>query len=101
MLTPRLLDDLDVWLFYPGSSGREEVYIVGSVKADRYLTVPGSKLAAVRAFIGQLDGQHSLDQARGRLIREQGVEIDVEALYRKFERTGLAVEQPEKSRGDL
>jgi Zn-dependent protease len=96
-----LLDDLDVWLFYPSSPGREEVYIVGSITADRYLTVPGSKLAAVRAFIAELDGQRSLDQAREGMMRERGVEIDVEALYRKFERAGLVVGQSGKPRGDL
>jgi Zn-dependent protease len=100
-VAPRLLDDLDVWQFYPRSSSAEEVYIVGSITADRYLTVPGSKLPAVRAFIGQLDGRLSLDEARERMIREHGVEMDVDALYRKFKRAGLVAAQSDRQQGDL
>jgi putative peptide zinc metalloprotease protein len=97
---PRLLEDVAVWPFY--TRGRsEDVYIVGSITADRYLTVPGSKLPAVRAFMQQLDGRRTLDQARRGMIREHGVEMDVVSLYRRFEQAGLLAGHGEGSAGDL
>lgn len=99
-LPPRLLDDVSVWLFYPRAAGRDEIYIVGSITADRYLTVPGSMLPAVRAFIDQLDGRRSLDEARERM-RERGIEMDVEALHRKFVRAGLVLTRSNRPMGDI
>ena len=90
MLTqPRLLEDVSVWLLYPRGSRSEEVYTVGSITADRYLAVPGSKLPAVQAFMHQLNGQKTLDEIQAAMIRENGLQLDVAALHRKFSRAGL------------
>src|SRR6266404_2055140 len=98
---PKLLDDVGVWLFYARGGRSEDIYTVGSITADRYLTVPGSKLPAVRAFMQQLDGQRTLEQIHEGMIREHGVELDVEALHRKFRRAGLLVEPIGGPGGDL
>jgi hypothetical protein len=37
--------------FYQRAPSAEDTYIVGSISADRYLTVPESKLPAIRAFL--------------------------------------------------
>src|SRR5690242_14700393 len=98
---PRLVEDLQIWPFYPRKAGREAVFSVGSISADRYLTVPDSTLPAVRAFIEQLDGERTLSDARERMLRQHGVDLDVEALYRKFSRAGLTVEHSRPESGDI
>ncbi len=89
---PKLLDDVGVWLLHARSSRSEEIYTVGSITADRYLAVPGSKLPAVRVFMQQLNGQQTLEQIQEVMIREHGVQLDVTALHRKFRRAGLLAE---------
>src|SRR6266699_4537709 len=89
---PKLLDDVGVWLFHARGSRSEEIYTVGSVTADRYLAVPGSKLPAVRAFMQQLNGQQTLEQIQEAMIREHGLQVDVTALHGKFRRAGLLAE---------
>ena len=98
---PKLLDDVGVWLFYPRGSRSEDVYTVGSITADRYLTVPGSKLQAVRAFMQQLNGRRTLEQIHEDMIREHGLEIDVITLHRKFRRAGLLAGPGGNQGGDI
>ena len=98
---PKLLDDVSVWLLYPRGSRSEEVYTVGSITADRYLAVPGSKLPAVRAFMHQLNGQQSLEEIKAAMIRENGVQLDVAALHRKFSRAGLLAQSGSGQAGDI
>jgi hypothetical protein len=86
---PKLLDDVSVWLLYPRGSRSEAVYTVGSITADRYLAVPGSKLPAVQAFMHQLNGQQTLGEIQAAMIRDHGIQLDVAALHRKFSRAGL------------
>ena len=76
----KLLDDVGVWLYF--ERGDRKTYIVGSITADRYLTVPAAKLPAIRAFMGRLDGTRTLGQVREELVRELGLKVDVEALHR-------------------
>jgi len=89
---PKLIDGVGIWLFYPRTSRCEEIYIVGSIAADRYLTVPGSKLLAIQAFMRAVDGTKTLAQIQDSVVREQGLAIEVEALLRKFQRAGLLTE---------
>src|SRR6476660_9919453 len=98
---PKLLDDVSVWLLYPRGSRSEEVYTVGSITADRYLAVPGSKLPAVQAFMHQLNGQQSLEEIKAAMIRENGVQLDVAALHRKFSRAGLLAQSGSGQAGDI
>ena len=86
---PKLLDDVGVWLLHARGSRSEEIYTVGSITADRYLTVPGSKLPAVRAFMQQLNGRRLWKRYKMSMIRENGLQTDVAALHRKFRRAGL------------
>jgi hypothetical protein len=99
---PRVLDDVGIWLFYDRRGARaESTYIAGSVTADRYITVPESKLPAIRAFIERLDGNRTLDEIHRELVRECGFEVDVRALHRKFARAGLLAETSGPSSGDI
>jgi hypothetical protein len=95
----KLLDDVGVWLFF--ERGDRKTYIVGSITADRYLTVPAAKLPAIRAFMERLDGSRTLDQVRGELLREHGLKVDVEALHRKFDGAGLLADGSGPSRGAI
>jgi hypothetical protein len=98
---PKLLDDVAVWLFFERGSGSENTYIVGSISADRYLTVPESKLSVIRAFMERLDGKRSLDEIEQELVREYGVRMNVEALLRKFDRAGLLSDGVGPRAGDI
>lgn len=98
--SPKLLDDVGTWLFFEGAHGSGNTYIVGSVAADRYVTVPESKMIAVRAFMQRLDGSRTLGQIRHELAAEQGLQLNVEALYRKFQRAGLLADGGAQS-GDI
>ena len=98
---PKLLDDVAVWLFFERGYGSENTYIVGSISADRYMTVPESKLSVVRAFMERLDGKRSLDEIEQALVREHGVRMNVEALHRKFERAGLLADGVGPRAGDI
>jgi hypothetical protein len=98
---PKLLDDVSVWLLYPRGSRSEEVYTVGSITADRYLAVPGSKLPAVQAFMRQLNGQQSLEEIQAAMIREHGFQLDAAALHRKFSRAGLLAQSGSGQAGDI
>src|SRR6476646_7875393 len=98
---PKLLDDVSVWLLYPRGYRSEEVYTVGSITADRYLAVPGSKLPAVQAFMHQLNGQQSLEEIQAAMIREHGFQVDVAALHRKFNRAGLLAQSSGGRAGDI
>ena len=86
---PRLLDDIAIWPFYQRGAGAEDTYIVGSITADRYLTVPESKLPAIREFVERLDGTRTLDQVQDSLAADLGVKVDVDSLYRRFHSAGL------------
>src|SRR6476469_1926822 len=96
---PTLLGDVGEWLFH--QRGTESTYIVGSVPVDRYLTVPESKLPAVRAFMRRLNGENTLDDIHRDLIQERGLEVDVLALYRKFFYAGLLAEDARTAVGDI
>lgn len=98
---PRLLDDVAVWMFHERRAESESTYIVGSVTADRYLTVPASKLPAVRAFMRRLDGQQTLQAIRQDLMQHDGFELDVESLHRKFGDAGLLVASDGFEDGDI
>jgi putative peptide zinc metalloprotease protein len=98
---PKLIDNVGVWLFYPRGYRSEEIYTIGSVVADRYIAVPGSKLSAVQAFMRELDGTRTLPQIQDTLVREQGLVIDVEALHRKFQRAGLLTESASDQGRDI
>ena len=98
---PKLLDDVNVWLLYPRGARSEEVYTVGSITADRYLAVPGSKLPAVQAFMHQLNGQQTLEEIQAAMIREHGFQLDVAALHRKFSRAGLLAQSGSGQAGDI
>jgi Zn-dependent protease len=95
----KLLDDVGVWLFF--ERGDRKTYIVGSITADRYLTVPAAKLPAIRAFMERLDGSRTLDQVHEELVRENGLKVDVEALHRKFDCAGLLSDGSGPRRGDI
>jgi hypothetical protein len=95
----KLRDDVGVWLFF--ERGLRKTYIVGSVTADRYLTVPAAKLPAVRAFMDRLDGTRTLEQVREELVREHGLKLDVEALHRKFDGAGLLADGRGPRPGDI
>jgi Zn-dependent protease len=97
----KLLDDVSVWLFFDRGAGAESTYIVGSISADRYLTVPESKLPAIRAFMARLNGKRSLDQIERELAEEFGLRMDVQALYRKFHRAGLLADGSGRRTGDI
>jgi Zn-dependent protease len=95
----KLLDDVAVWLFF--ERGDRKTYIVGSITADRYLTVPAAKLPAIRAFMERLDGTRTLGQVREELVREHGLKVDVEALHRKFDSAGLLADGSGPAQGDI
>jgi putative peptide zinc metalloprotease protein len=98
---PRLLDDIAVWPFYQRGPSAEDTYIVGSVTADRYLTVPESKLPAIRAFLQRLDGTRTLGEVSDSLTADFGIRIDVDALYRRFQAAGLVAGGAETPAGDI
>jgi Zn-dependent protease len=100
-IRPKLFDDVGVWLFFERGSASEKTYIVGSITADRYLTVPESKLFAVQAFMKLLDGNHGLDEIDRELARESGVRMDVKALHRKFDSAGLLSNGSGPQAGDI
>lgn len=86
---PKLLEDTGVWLFFERGAGAEDTYIVGSISADRFLTVPAGKLPAIRAFMRRLDGRRSLDQIEDEILREHGWQLEAKSLFGKFRNAGL------------
>ena len=90
-----------MWTFFERANGAGNTYIVGSTSVDRYVTVPESKIAAVRAFMNRLDGSRTIDQVRRELAVEDGVEMDVGGLYRKFQRAGLLADGAGPQTGDI
>lgn len=98
---PKLLEDVGVWLFFERGRDSESTYILGSVTADRYLTVPQSKLSAVTTFMERLDGNRSLDDIEQELAREHGLRMNVQALHRKFDRAGLLTDGTGRQPGDI
>jgi Zn-dependent protease len=101
LMQAKLLDDVNVWLLYPQGARSEAVYTVGSITADRYLAVPGSKLPAVQAFMRQLNGQQTLEEIQAAMLRENGFQLDVAALHRKFSRAGLLAQAGGSQAGDI
>lgn len=100
-LRPLLLDDVAVWTFHDRGSVLESTYIIGSVTVDRYLTIPGSALRAVKAFMQRLNGRNTLVEIHQSLVRDEALEFDVCALHRKFRRAGLLVEADGRASGDI
>jgi Zn-dependent protease len=101
LMQAKLLDDVSVWLLYPQGARSEAVYTVGSITADRYLAVPGSKLPAVQAFMRQLNGRQTLEEIQAAMLRENGFQLDVAALHRKFSRAGLLAQAGGGQAGDI
>jgi hypothetical protein len=96
---PKLLDDVGVWPFF--ERGPESTYIVGSLTADRYITVPASKLPAVCAFMERLDGARTLAQIGREMLEEDGLRIDGEALLARFDAAGLLANGSGPRPGDI
>jgi Zn-dependent protease len=95
------LEDVSVWLFFDRGSPVQNTYIIGSITADRYLTVPGTKLHAMRVFMECLDGRQTLSEIERTMLRDHGLQVDVGAMYRKFRGAGLLADGTAPPAGDI
>lgn len=84
---PRAVNDISYWP-YMVKKGRQ-IYCLGSKSVDRYLKLDEDSVDIVMEAIGLLDGQHSLQSIEEHLLAQKNTELDMQALYKKLESTGL------------
>jgi putative peptide zinc metalloprotease protein len=82
LLRPALAGEVGTWELFPGT------YVIGIRDMDRYIQVPGEKLAPLMSALGQMDGRHTLAEISVAL-GASGWSMDMEALYNKVASAGL------------
>ena len=81
-LRPALAGEVGAWELFPGT------YVVGIKERDRYIQVPGEKLAPLMSALSQMDGRRTLAEISVAL-GASGWSMDMEALYHKVASAGL------------
>lgn len=86
-LCPRAVEDVQAWILYSKPGG--DLYCVGSLEQDRFISVPEGKLPLVLDVIHLFDGAHSLEWIKAYCRRELGQDIDAMHLYQLLSNADL------------
>lgn len=102
-ICPKIADDLQTWEFFPASSNREAVFLVGSLQLDRYITVPQAKLSIITKMLSFFDGTHTIEDIEEHFVQSERKRVDVTGFYKTISETGLITSPtPNKIRnGDI
>lgn len=93
-LFPKAVGDIQSWVLYERPEG--DLYCIGSLERDKYISVPVGKVPLVMNFVALLDGSHSLEMAAADLERTCGQKTDVAQLYQLLSSANL-IESPAPS----
>ena len=81
---PQVVEDIKSWLLFP------DVYVIGSLNLDRYISVPAAKVAVVQETVALFDGTRSLAEISNLLI-SRGQRVDVSGLHARLAEAGLLI----------
>jgi len=79
--TIRMPSDLGSWVLFPGNSKHDTIYLVGSQKIDKYLTVPAERHSLVLRIFAQLQ-QGATPAEVEAALRAEGLEVNVDEFCR-------------------
>jgi hypothetical protein len=83
----QVVDDIDRWVLFERPEGN--LYAVGSISVDQYLTVPEAKIEITMRIIQYLDGTHDFLWIEKRIASELGKKAEVLELFLKLRDAGL------------
>jgi len=84
----QLAPDLGSWILFPGKSEDETVYLVGSQKVDKYLTVPAKRYSLVMEIFERLRRGDEPDEIEADL-ETRGMVVNVREFCRMLARKEL------------
>jgi len=90
-LFPKAVSDIRAWVLY--EKPEEDLYCIGSLERDKYISVPASKVPLVLNFVAMLDGNRSLETIGTDLERKYGQKADLLQLYQLLSSANL-IESP-------
>lgn len=91
-LCPRAVAGIEAWVLY--EKPENTMYCVGSIEQDKYIAVPGSKVAFLLEVVAFFDGQHSIEWIRDYCLRERRQNLDVAGVYRLLSQANLIIDPP-------
>lgn len=86
-LCPRAVPDIKAWLLFEKEEGN--LWAVGSVEQDKFVSVPEAKVAHISKIVASFDGQHSIDAIQSDYAEKQHQHIDVARVYQLFSNANL------------
>ncbi|OIO91568.1 MAG: hypothetical protein AUK03_10920 [Anaerolineae bacterium CG2_30_64_16] len=89
---PRAYADIQSWVLFEKPGGNQ--YVIGSLTADRYITVPENRFKTTLVLARQFDGRQSLAEIRDYARRELRQDVAVQQLYTSLSEAGLIVDPP-------
>lgn len=82
---PQVVENIQRWLLFP------DVYVIGSLALDRYISVPASKAAVVQDAVALFDGTRSVTEI-SEVLTTRGLRIDVVGLQARLADAGLLID---------